>query len=212
MDTSVCCWTVPPNTTVPIFFFSIFRWKRTKFSWYFEDIELKWTHYMFNKLLEKTHYVPLAQDTMICRKFGWLWLKSTELFSTAAKLCKRFSLTDKTFRKFAKAFRDGTILNSKGVRPPTFDDISCKSITDVSVQELKLDIPDFLKLINKEAELTASRRGKSTYQFTAPCRKLSFARRSLWILDLALQNRPLTLEQLPQDIYGMPSLLQRWTS
>ena len=61
------------------------------------------------------------------------------------------------------------MLNSEGDRPPTFDDISCKSIREGSAKELKRDTPDFLKLMNKEAELTASRRGKCIYQFTAPC-------------------------------------------
>ena len=75
------------------------------------------------------------------------WLDRTIIFncSTAAKLSKRFSLTDKTLGKYATAFRDGTILNSKGGRSPTFNNISCKSIR---VEKLK----------NKEAELTASRR------------------------------------------------------
>ena len=77
--------------------------------------------------------------------FEKYWLGSRIVFnrSTAAKLSKRFSLTYKTFRKFAKACRDGTMLNSKDGRPRTFDDVSCKSIRDVAVKELKLDTPDF---------------------------------------------------------------------
>ena len=129
------------------------------------------THDRLNKLLEKTQHVPMAQDIMICRKYG-----SKIVFnrSTAAILSKRFSLTDRTFRKFATAFRDGTMLNSEGGRPPTFDDISCKSIREGSAKELKLDTPDFLKLMKKEAGLTPSRRGKSIYQFRAPCRHTLF--------------------------------------
>ena len=42
------------------------------------------------------------------------------------------------------------------------------------MKELKLETPDFLKLMNKEAELTASRRGKSIYQFRAPCLQTLF--------------------------------------
>ena len=46
------------------------------------------------------------------------WLGSRIVFSrsTAAKRSKRFSLTDRTFRKIEKAFRDGTMLNSEGGR------------------------------------------------------------------------------------------------
>ena len=88
-----------------------------------------------------------------------------------------FSLPDRTSRKFAKAFRDGTILNPKGHRPPTFDDISCKSMRDWSMKELKLYTPDILKLMNKEAELTAPRRGKSIYQFSAPRRQTLFCKK-----------------------------------
>ena len=69
--------------------------------------------------------------------------------STAAKDIKRFSLTDKTSRKYATAFRDGTILNLKGSQSPTFDDISCKSIREGSVNELKHDTTDLRKLMNK---------------------------------------------------------------
>ena len=66
-----------------------------------------------------------------------------------------------TFRKYATTFRDGTVGNSKGGRPHTFDDINCKSIRDGSVKELKLDTSDFLKLMDKEVELLSSRRGQS---------------------------------------------------
>ena len=66
------------------------------------------------------------------------------------------------------------MLNSEGGRLPTLDDVSCKSIRDVPVKELNRDTPDFLKSMNKETELTASRRGKFIYQFTAPCRQTLF--------------------------------------
>ena len=102
----------------------------------------------------------------------WLGSRIAINRSTAAKLSKRSSL------KFAKPFRDGSILNSKGGWPSTFDDISCKSIRDVYMQELELDTPDFLKLVIKETELTASKREKSISS-QHPVGKLSFARRSV---------------------------------
>ena len=107
---------------------------------------------------------------MICQKFALLCLKSTGWAvnrSTAAKLGKRFSLTDRTFKKNAKASRDGTMMNSEGCRPPTIDDNSYISIRDGSGKELKLDTPDFLKLMNKEA-------WKIYLSVTAPCRQTLF--------------------------------------
>ena len=101
------------------------------------------------------------------------WLRSRIVYrvSTAANLSKRFFLSAATFKKYALAFIYGIMLHdNKTGCPPTFDKISQESIKEVTSKALSVNTPEYLSHLRKEAELSATRRGKSIQSQTNPSR------------------------------------------
>jgi hypothetical protein len=116
------------------------------------------------------HHDLRGQKLTLFEKF---WLGSRIVFdvSTAANLSNRFILGERCMRKYAKAFLNGTILHECDGRPNTFDCISAQVLISKTDKKLKLETPEFTKLLNEEAQATAQRHGKQYYDITAPCRQ-----------------------------------------
>ena len=97
----------------------------------------------------------------------WLGTRIVYRVSTAANLSKRFSLSAATIKNYAHVFIYGIMLHDKTGCSPTFDKISQESIKEVASKALSVNTPEYLSYLRKEAELSATRRGKSNQSQTA---------------------------------------------
>ena len=101
----------------------------------------------------------------------------------APNLSERFSLSAATFKKYAHAFKYGIMLHDMTGCPPTFDKISKESIKEVTSKALRVNTPEYLSHLRKEAELSVTRRGKSIQSQTNPSRK------TIWLPEKVLNVR-----------------------
>ena len=75
------------------------------------------------------------------------------------------------------------MLHDKTGCPPTFDKISQESIKEVTSKALSVNTPEYLSHLRKEAELSATRRGKSIQSQTNP------SRTTIWRAEMDLNVR-----------------------
>jgi hypothetical protein len=78
---------------------------------------------------------------------------------STVKLAKRFNLSQRTVQKYAKHIRDVIPLYAKAGAPPVFDKESCDIIMQAATDSNYVMVtPDYRKMLNTEAVLTARRR------------------------------------------------------
>jgi hypothetical protein len=110
----------------------------------------------------------------------WLGSRLTFACSKVVMLKKRFKLSESTFRKYAKAFENGSPLSDRDGRPTVLDAIGEQKLKDLVKQRILPDNPTYMKTFDEEVEATAIRRGKPITDMKTPHRSTIFRTQKSW--------------------------------